>query len=103
MSLESDVRALSRAADPESVRDALDAVRRGETPDNERDDRLKDLACHPSLKAGDDLTDAAAEQLLDRLGACENPYNCPHGRPTVLSIEEETLVRGFGRRSTRLE
>lgn len=94
---------LSRAADPESVRDALDAVRRGETPDNERDDRLKDLACHPSLKAGDDLTDAAAEQLLDRLGACENPYNCPHGRPTVLSIEEETLVRGFGRRSTRLE
>jgi DNA mismatch repair protein MutL len=94
---------LSRPADPESVRDALDALRRGDTPEDERDDRLKDLACLPSLKAGDDLTDVAAEQLLDRLGACEDPYNCPHGRPTVLSIEEATLVRGFGRRSTRLE
>jgi len=92
---------LSRPADPESVRDALDALRRGETPADERDDLLKDLACHPSLKAGDDLTDAEAAALIDRLGACENPYNCPHGRPTVLTVEEETLVRGFGRRSTR--
>ncbi|MBB6647094.1 DNA mismatch repair endonuclease MutL [Halobellus ruber] len=94
---------LSRPADPESVRDAIDALQRGETPDDGRDDSLKDLACHPSLKAGDDLTDAEADALLDRLGACENPYNCPHGRPTVLTVAEETLVRGFDRRNTRLE
>jgi len=93
---------LSRPADPETVRDAVDALRAGADPDDGRDDLLKDLACHPSLKAGDDLTDAAAEALLDRLGACENPYNCPHGRPTVLTVAEETLVRGFGRRTTRL-
>jgi len=94
---------LSRPADPGSVRDAIDALGRGETSDDGRDDLLKDLACHPSLKAGDDLTDAEAEALIDRLGACENPYNCPHGRPTVLTVAEETLVRGFGRRTTRLE
>jgi len=93
---------LSRPADPETVRDALDTLRRGGTPEDGRDDLLKDLACHPSLAAGDDLSDAAAAALIDRLGACENPYNCPHGRPTVLTVEEETFVRGFGRRSTRL-
>ena len=94
---------LSRPADPESVRDAIDALRRGATPENGRDDLLKELACHPSLKAGDELTEAEAEALLDRLGACENPYNCPHGRPTVLTVAEEALVSGFGRRNTRLE
>ena len=94
---------LSRPADPDSVRDAIDALRRGETPDDGRADLLTDLACHPSLKAGDDLTDAEAAALLDRLGGCDNPYDCPHGRPTVLTVDEETLVRGFGRRSTRLE
>jgi len=94
---------LSRPADPETVGDAIDALRRGERPDTGREALLKDLACHPSLKAGDDLTDAEAAALVDRLGSCEDPYNCPHGRPTVLTVAEGTLVRGFGRRSTRLE
>jgi DNA mismatch repair protein MutL len=39
---------------------------------------------------------------VERLGSCDQPYACPHGRPTVLSIEEETFVRGFERRSTRM-
>ena len=94
---------LSRPADPETVGDAIDALRRGERPDTGREALLKDLACHPSLKAGDDLIDAEAAALVDRLGSCEDPYNCPHGRPTVLTVAEGTLVRGFGRRSTRSE
>ncbi|RLM56455.1 DNA mismatch repair endonuclease MutL [Halobellus sp. Atlit-31R] len=94
---------MGRAAAPESVRDAVDALRHGDSPTDRRDALLKDLACHPSLKAGDELSDAAATTLVERLGACENPYACPHGRPTVLTIDEETLVRGFGRRSTRLD
>ena len=93
---------MGRVAAPESVRDAADAIRDGSTPEVGRDDLLKDLACHPSLKAGDELSDERAAALLERLGACENPYACPHGRPTVLTVEEETLVRGFGRRGTRM-
>jgi DNA mismatch repair protein MutL len=81
----------------------VDALRNGETPDDGRETLLKELACHPSLKAGDELTDAEASTLLERLGSCENPYACPHGRPTVLTIEEEVLVRGFGRRGPRME
>jgi DNA mismatch repair protein MutL len=94
---------LGRVADPDSLRDALDALGAGETPADGRDELLKDLACHPSLKAGDELTDEQATRLVTRLGACDQPYACPHGRPTVLSIGEETFVRGFERRGTRLD
>ena len=94
---------MGRPAAPESVRDAADAIRGGSNPDTGREELLKHLACHPSLKAGDELTDERITMLLERLGACENPYACPHGRPTVLTVGEETLVRGFGRRGTRME
>ncbi|MGQ4556318.1 DNA mismatch repair endonuclease MutL [Halobellus sp. GM3] len=94
---------MGRAAAPGTVGDAADALRRGETPEDGRDALLADLACHPSLKAGDDLSEAEAEALVERLGSCANPYACPHGRPTVLSVDEGTLVRGFGRRSARTD
>ncbi|WP_318568216.1 DNA mismatch repair endonuclease MutL [Salinigranum marinum] len=93
---------LGRTAAPASLREVLATLDRGgERPADARDDLLKEMACHPSLKAGDALSAAAAERLLDRLGACDQPYACPHGRPTVLSIGEETLVRGFERGNTR--
>jgi DNA mismatch repair protein MutL len=94
---------LGRVADPDTLTDAVDALRAGETPADGRDALLKDLACHPSLKAGDDLSGEQATRLVTRLGACEQPYACPHGRPTVLAIGEETFVRGFERRSGRLD
>jgi DNA mismatch repair protein MutL len=94
---------LGRTADPESLRDTLDAVRAGEEPTTRREQLLKDLACHPSLNAGDTLEGEAAEALLQRLGACEQPFACPHGRPTILSIEEATLAREFDREATRME
>lgn len=93
---------LGRVADAETFGDAVDALRAGDDPEDARDELLKDLACHPSLKAGDVLNDERAAELLGRLGECEQPFACPHGRPTVLSIEEETLVNGFGRPGTRL-
>jgi DNA mismatch repair protein MutL len=94
---------LGRTAAPESLRTVLAALDDGgETPERVRDELLKELACHPSLKAGETLSVETGERLLERLGACEQPYACPHGRPTVLAIDEETLVRGFERGNTRL-
>jgi DNA mismatch repair protein MutL len=95
---------LGRTAAPESLRTVLAALdgESGETPERVRDELLKELACHPSLKAGETLSVETGERLLERLGACEQPYACPHGRPTVLAIDEETLVRGFERGNTRL-
>ncbi|PSQ49395.1 DNA mismatch repair protein MutL, partial [Halobacteriales archaeon SW_12_67_38] len=61
------------------------------------------VACHPSLKAGGSLTGEDAARLVERLGACEQPFACPHGRPTVLTIDEETFARGFERPNTRFD
>lgn len=92
---------LGRVADVDLLIETLDQLAGGHQPDNQRESLLADLACHPSLKAGDRLTTTEAEQLLDRLGECEQPFACPHGRPTVCSLDESTLAAGFERGSTR--
>ncbi|PSP74552.1 DNA mismatch repair protein MutL [Halobacteriales archaeon QS_3_64_16] len=98
-----------RVSEPTAIRDALDALAEGggrsegkSEPADPREELLKRLACHPSLKAGEDLSEERAAELLARLGACEQPFACPHGRPTVLSIDERAFVRGFERGSRRL-
>jgi DNA mismatch repair protein MutL len=93
---------LGRVEPTAALRDALDALAVGETPEDARDDLLRDLACHPSLTAGDSLSVEDATRLVERLGACEQPYACPHGRPTVLSLDEATLATAFERGNTRL-
>ena len=86
-----------RAAAPESIRDALGALADGMSPRDAREALLADLACHPSLKRGDAIDRSDVDALLDRLGECERPYACPHGRPTVLSVPETTLADAFDR------
>uniref|UniRef100_A0A831UFK9 DNA mismatch repair protein MutL n=1 Tax=Thermus islandicus TaxID=540988 RepID=A0A831UFK9_9DEIN len=60
---------------------------------------LARLACLPAVKAGHPLGQAQGQALLDALLACETPWVCPHGRPVLLVLKEEDLVRRFGRRS----
>ena len=92
---------MGRETDPDALRDVLALLADGETPDRRRERLLRDLACHPSLKAGQTLSDSEANALLDRLSECAEPYACPHGRPTLLRLEEATLAREFGREQTR--
>ena len=94
---------LGRVAEPSAVHDVLDAFLAGDEPANPREELLKEIACHPSLKAGESLTGEDAARLVERLGACEQPFACPHGRPTVLTIDEETFARGFERPNTRFD
>jgi DNA mismatch repair protein MutL len=93
---------------PAALRDVLDAVA-AERPDAsdpadalDLERPLVDLACHESLRAGT-VTRAAAEDLLARLGGCDRPDACPHGRPTVLAVDEADLARGFDRPNTRFD
>jgi len=88
-----------RAADADAFRDALATLASGESPRDAREALLADLACHPSLKRGEiaELSREEQRSLLDRLGECDRPYACPHGRPTVLSVDEATFAAGFGR------
>ena len=59
------------------------------------------LACRPAIKAGHPLSSAGAQALLDALRSTENPWVCPHGRPTALRLSELELARRFGRRGAR--
>ncbi|MWV63785.1 DNA mismatch repair protein MutL [Halorubrum sp. JWXQ-INN 858] len=88
-----------RVADADAFRDALASLSAGGSSRDARETLLADLACHPSLKRGDvdELTAAERRALLDRLGECERPFACPHGRPTTLSVSEATFAAGFGR------
>jgi DNA mismatch repair protein MutL len=55
------------------------------------------LACHSVVRAGDVLAYAEMTTLVERLGQCENPMHCPHGRPTIVRLEAERIARLFKR------
>jgi DNA mismatch repair protein MutL len=57
------------------------------------------VACRGAIKAGQRLSPAEMQALIDRLFATENPYTCPHGRPIVIRLTVEELARKFGRSS----
>ncbi len=53
--------------------------------------------CRHAVKANDRLNDAEAVRLLADLLACELPYTCPHGRPTMILLSKAELEKKFGR------
>lgn len=55
-------------------------------------------ACKAAVKANDKLTAEEAVALLKQLAQCEQPFTCPHGRPTILNISTREIERRFGRR-----
>ncbi|CDA52343.1 MAG: hypothetical protein L6V78_01035 [Clostridium sp.] len=50
-----------------------------------------------SVKGNEATTTEQAENLLNDLVKCDNPYNCPHGRPTIISFTRYELERMFKR------
>ncbi len=59
--------------------------------------RIATEACKAAVKGGDMLTPAEAEALIDELFLCEDPYHCPHGRPTIIAFTEKDLEKRFKR------
>lgn len=55
------------------------------------------LACKMSIKANMRISNEAVEELLNELVLCDNPYNCPHGRPTIIKFSIYDLERMFKR------
>ena len=60
-------------------------------------DRIATLACKASVKGNTKMTFAEFEALLDELMTLDNPYNCPHGRPTIISMSHAEIDRKFKR------
>ena len=55
------------------------------------------LACRSAIRINTPLSREKIQWLLDRLMVCETPYTCPHGRPIVLRVGIEEILRGFKR------
>ena len=55
------------------------------------------LACKTSIKANYHISHEEMEELLDELVQCENPYNCPHVRPTIIKFTQYYLEKIFKR------
>ena len=54
-------------------------------------------ACKMSVKGNTSITMEEAESILNQLVKCDNPYNCPHGRPTIITFTKYELERLFKR------
>ena len=55
------------------------------------------MACRMSIKANDYINLEEATYLLDTLSMCNNPFNCPHGRPTIITYTKYELEKMFKR------
>ena len=59
--------------------------------------RIATAACKAAVKGNNTLSFEEADQLIDELLGLENPYNCPHGRPTIISMTKYELEKKFKR------
>ena len=59
--------------------------------------RIASMSCKAAVKGNMELSVPEAEALMDALFKLENPYNCPHGRPTIITMSKRELERKFKR------
>ena len=60
-------------------------------------DRIASMSCKAAVKGNHRLSASEAETLIDELLELENPYACPHGRPTIISMSRYELEKKFKR------
>ena len=60
-------------------------------------EKIASMSCKAAVKGNNKLSDAEANKLIDELLTLENPYNCPHGRPTIISMSKYELEKKFKR------
>ena len=59
--------------------------------------RLATMACKAAVKGNHQMSSQEADKLIDELLTLENPYHCPHGRPTIISMTKTELEKKFKR------
>ena len=91
-----------RADDPAgAVRQLVDELRsitQGTSRLRLGEDVIAKTVCRHAIKANDELRGVEIDQLIHDLLACDLPYCCPHGRPTMIQIGYHELEKKFGRK-----
>ena len=92
-----------RTTDPSQLlRDIIDDLRETSTQTSALrlgEDMIAKTVCRHAVKANDILREPELVRLVQDLLACELPYCCPHGRPTMIQISYAELEKKFGRKA----
>jgi DNA mismatch repair protein MutL len=64
---------------------------------NSIEEKIASMSCKAAVKGNMNISVAEAQTLLDELLTLDNPYNCPHGRPTIVTISKAEMERKFKR------
>ncbi len=92
-----------RATDPSQLlRDIIDDLRETSTQTSKLrlgEDMIAKTVCRHAVKANDILREPELVRLIQDLLACDLPYCCPHGRPTMIQIGYAELEKKFGRKA----
>ena len=79
------------------VLDTVDAEKRGAARANLREEIAASLACHAAIKVNMPLAPEKMRWLIDRLLTTSSPTTCPHGRPVILRLATQDILKGFHR------
>jgi DNA mismatch repair protein MutL len=79
------------------VLDTVDSEKRGAARATLRDEIAASLACHAAIKVNMPLAPEKMRWLIDRLLTTSSPTTCPHGRPVILRLTTQDILKGFHR------
>lgn len=78
------------------IRDIIDSLDKNISSNYEADlYKIMKKACKRAVKANDKLSQIEVENLIHDLSQCENPYTCPHGRPTIIDMSKKNIAKLF--------
>ena len=91
-----------KATDPsQMLRDMIDDLRETSAQTSKLrlgEDMIAKTVCRHAVKANDVLREPESLRLIQDLLACDLPYTCPHGRPTMIQLSYPELEKKFGRK-----
>ncbi|MBQ9143234.1 MAG: DNA mismatch repair endonuclease MutL [Lachnospiraceae bacterium] len=61
------------------------------------EEKIASMSCKAAVKGNNTLSRAEADKLIDELLTLEKPYNCPHGRPTIITMSKYEMEKRFKR------
>ena len=73
-----------------------DEIHRNLSPDM-IDEKVASMSCKAAVKGNMKLSAAEVDSLIGELLTLENPYHCPHGRPTIIAMSKRELEKKFKR------
>ena len=84
---------------PKVFKDVLDKIEEEKLTNitDIKAERIIKMSCRSAIKAHDTISDKECHKLIDQLLALDNPFTCPHGRPTLVSLTQSDIEKMFKR------